>query len=64
MKYFLLGSQVRHSKQVKVETEEEEEEAVQAVRKTTKRVIASDDEIDIEDLIDDSSPLKSKVCSG
>ncbi|XP_063864598.1 recQ-like DNA helicase BLM isoform X1 [Scylla paramamosain] len=54
------GTQIPCSKQVKKETEEEEE-AVQAVRKSTKRVIASDDEVDIEDLIDDSSPLKSKV---
>lgn len=41
---------------------EEEEENVQAVRKTTNLVIVSDDEIELEDIIEDSSPIKSKVC--
>lgn len=52
------------SKQAKEKPEEEEEEeSVQAVRKTSSRVIVSDDEVDLEETIEDPSPTKSQVCA-
>ena len=42
-----------------------EEENVKGVRKTSKMIIVSDDdddEVDLEDMIEDSSPIKNKVC--
>ncbi|KAG0728057.1 hypothetical protein GWK47_003869 [Chionoecetes opilio] len=54
-------SQRKQIRQKLKKEKEEDEETVQSIRKATKRVIVSDDEIDLEDIIEDSSPMKSKV---